>query len=124
MHLSEGPPELRTRLGGEATLGAIVDDFYLRVTSDALIAPVFARVDLPALRRHQQQFLNSVIDAPPEPTAAYLREAHQDLQITPRQFEALVQHLQAALREAGVPDAVMTELLETVERYADDVIGR
>lgn len=124
MHLTEGPPDLRTRLGGEAVLGAIVDNFYLRVTGDALVAPVFARVDLPALRLHQQQFLNTVIDAPTEPTAAHLRTAHQDLQITPRQFAALVQHLQAALRDAGVPDAVMTELIQTVEQYADDVIGR
>src|SRR4051812_30757039 len=73
MHLTEGPPDLRTRLGGEAALSVIVDDFYLRVTSDALIAPVFARVDLPALRLHQRQFLNSVLDAPAEPTAAFLR---------------------------------------------------
>jgi hemoglobin len=124
MHLTEDPPDLRTRLGGEAALGAIVDNFYLRVTGDALVAPVFARVDLPALRLHQQQFLNTVIDAPTEPTAAHLRTAHQDLQITPRQFAALVQHLQAALRDAGVPDAVMTELIQTVEQYADDVIGR
>lgn len=124
MHLTEGSPDLRTRLGGEATLSTIVDDFYLRVTGDALIAPVFARVDLPALRRHQQQFLNTVIDAPSEPTAAYLRTAHRDLQITPRQFAALVEHLQAALRDADVPDAVTTELIATVERYADDVIGR
>src|SRR3954468_14070313 len=123
MHLTGGP-DLRTRLGGEVALSAIVDDFYLRVTGDALVAPVFARVDLPALRLHQQQFLNTVMDAPTEPTAAHLRTAHKDLQITPRQFAALVQHLQAALREAGVPDAVMTELIQTVERYADDVIGR
>ena len=119
MRPRQGPPPW-----GEAALNSIVDNFYLRVTTDALVAPVFARVDLAALRRHQQEFLNTVIDAPPEPTAAYLREAHQDLQITPRQFGALVQHLQAALREAGVPEAVMTELVETVERYADDVIGR
>jgi hemoglobin len=124
MHLTDGPPDLRTRLGGEEALSAIVDNFYLRVTGDALVAPVFARVDLPALRLHQQQFLNTVIDAPTEPTAAHLRTAHQELQITPRQFAALVQHLQAALREAGVPDAVMTELIQTVEQYADDVIGR
>jgi len=124
MHLTGGPPDLRTRLGGEAALSAIVDNFYLRVTSDALIAPVFARVDLLALRQHQQQFLNTVIEAPSEPTATYLREAHQNLQITPRQFGALLLHLQAALREAEVPDAVIAELIETVEQYADDVIGR
>ena len=79
---------------------------------------------MPALRLHQQQFLNSVLDAPTEPTAAFLRTAHRDLHITPRQFAALIQHLQAALREAEVPESVMDELIQTVERYADDVIGR
>jgi hemoglobin len=124
MHVSEGPPGLRERLGGEAVLAAVVDEFYLRVTTDALVAPVFSRIDLPALRLHQRQFLNTVLDAPREPTAAYLRAAHRDLHITPRQFAVVVQHLRAALMASEVPGPVVAELMQTVEHYADDIIGR
>ena len=124
MHATEGPPDLRARIGGEAVLASVVDDFYLRVTHDALVAPVFSRIDLPALRQHQRQFLNTVLDAQREPTATYLREAHRDLHITPRQFETVVGHLRAALRRAEVPAPVIADLMLAVEQYADDIIGR
>jgi hemoglobin len=124
MHITEEPPDLRARIGGEAVLASVIDDFYLRVTGDALVAPVFSRVDLPALRQHQRQFLSTVLDAAPEPTGAYLRAAHRDLQITPRQFAVVAGHLRFALQDAQVPAPVIDELMQTVERYADDIIGR
>jgi hemoglobin len=124
MHVTEEPTELRARMGGEAVLAAVVDDFYLRVTGDPLVAPVFSRVDLPALRQHQRQFLNTVLDAAHEPTRAYLRAGHRDLHITPRQFDIVVGHLRAALQDAEVPGPVIDELMQTVEQYADDIIGR
>ena len=124
MRVTEEPLDLRARMGGEAVLASVVDDFYLRVTGDALVAPVFSRVDLPALRLHQRQFLNVILDAEREPTGAYLRGAHQDLHITPRQFAAVAGHLRSALQEAEVPGPVINELMQTVEQYADDIIGR
>jgi hemoglobin len=124
MHVTEEPLDLRARMGGEAVLASVIDDFYLRVTGDALVAPVFSRVDLPALRLHQRQFLNAILDAEREPTRAYLRTAHQNLQITPRQFAVVAGHLRSALQEAEVPRHVIDELMQTVEYYADDIIGR
>jgi len=124
MRITEEPLDLHARVGGEAVLASVVDDFYLRVTADALVAPVFSRVDLPALRLHQRQFLNVILDAEREPTGAYLRGAHQDLHITPRQFAAVAGHLRSALQEAEVPGPVINELMQTVEQYADDIIGR
>ena len=124
MRITEEPLDLRARMGGEAVLASVVDDFYLRVTADALVAPVFSRVDLPALRSHQRQFLNAILDAAREPTGAYLRTAHRDLHITPRQFTAVAGHLRSALLRAEVPNPVIDELMQTVEQYADDIIGR
>ena len=124
MRVTEEPLDLRARMGGEAVLASVVDDFYLRVTADALVAPVFSRVDLSALRLHQRQFLNAILDAAREPTGAYLRTAHRDLHITPRQFAAVAGHLRSALQEAEVPGPVIIELMQTVEQYADDIIGR
>jgi hemoglobin len=124
MHVTEEPPDLRARMGGEAVLTSVVDDFYLRVTADPLVAPVFSRVDLPALRQHQRAFLNTVLDAAREPTGAYLRAAHRGLQITPRQFAVVAGHLHTALQTAEVPGHVIDELMRTVEQHADDIIGR
>ena len=44
---------MQERLGGPAALAAIVDSFYELALDDPVLAPVFARVDLDALQRHQ-----------------------------------------------------------------------
>jgi hemoglobin len=112
------------RLVGDAQWTTVVDAFYLGVTGDPLLAAVFARIDLPALRQHQRQFLSTVLVAPQEPTRMYLRAAHEDLHITPRQFDAVAGHLEAALHHAGVAPAEITKLMHAVALYADDIIGR
>lgn len=124
MNTTDGGVSSRTPSAGDAQWAAVVDAFYLSVTGDPLLAAVFARVDLPALRQHQRQFLSTVLVAAQEPTRTYLRTAHQDLHITPRQFDAVARHLEAALHHAGVAPAEIAELMRAVAEYADDIIGR
>jgi hemoglobin len=122
--LTDGEANSGSRLIGEAQWTAVVDAFYLSVTGDPLLAAVFARVDLPALRQHQRQFLSTVLVAAQEPTRVYLRTAHHDLHITPRQFAAVAQHLEAALHDADVAPTEIVEIMHAVATYADDIIGR
>jgi hemoglobin len=124
MTVTDGGANSGSRSVGEAQWTAVVDAFYLSVTGDPLLAAVFARIDLPALRQHQRQFLSTVLVAAQEPTRMYLRAAHQDLHITPRQFDAVARHLEAALHHAGVAPAEITQVMRAVAQYADDIIGR
>jgi hemoglobin len=124
MTMTDGGADSRSHLVGDAQWTTVVDAFYLNVTADPLLAPVFARIDLPALRQHQRQFLSAVRVAAQEPTRIYLRTAHQDLHITPRQFDAVARHLEAALHQAEIAPAEITEVMHAVAQYADDIIGR
>lgn len=124
MTVTDGRANSGSHLVGDAQWATVVDAFYLSVTADPLLAAVFARIDLPALRQHQRQFLSTVLVAAQEPTRMYLRTAHQDLHITPRQFESVARHLEAALQHAEIAPAEITQLMHVVANYADDIIGR
>lgn len=44
---------LLDRLGGQEALRAAVDEFYVRLTADAELAPFFAGVNVKLLKWHQ-----------------------------------------------------------------------
>ena len=84
---------MQERLGGAAALAGIVETFYALALNDPALAPVFARVDLDALRRHQEHFLGFVLATDDPAIGARMQQAHAGLEITPRQFAAMAQHL-------------------------------
>jgi hemoglobin len=115
---------MQERLGGPAALAAIVATFYALALDDPAVAPVFARVDLDALQRHQAHFLGFVLGTDDPTVGARMRRAHADLEITPHQFEAMAHHLETALRLGGAPPELINEIGEHIERLRDDIVGR
>jgi hemoglobin len=115
---------MQERLGGAAALASIVETFYALALDDPALAPVFARVDLDALRSHQAHFLGFVLATDDPAIGARMRHAHADLEITPRQFTAMARHLTTALVRAGISAQMVREIAGHVERLRDDIVGR
>jgi hemoglobin len=115
---------MQERLGGAAALASIVETFYALALDDPALAPVFARVDLDALRSHQAHFLGFVLATDDPAIGARMQQAHTGLEITPRQFAAMAQHLSTALVRAGIPAQLVREIAAHVDRLRDDIVGR
>jgi hemoglobin len=115
---------LQARLGGAAALARIVEAFYALALADPAVAPVFARVDMDALQRHQAHFLGVVLTSGDPTIGARMRRAHAGLEITPHQFAAMTGRLTAALAAAGVAPPLVQEVADHVERLRDDIVGR
>ena len=115
---------MQERLGGAAALASIVETFYALALNDPALAPVFARVDLDALQRHQAHFLGFVLATDDPAIGARMQHAHAGLEITPRQFAAMAQHLTTALVRSGVSPRLVREIAGHVERLRDDIVGR
>jgi hemoglobin len=115
---------MQERLGGAAALASIVETFYALALNDPALAPVFARVDLDALQRHQAHFLGFVLATDDPAIGARMQHAHASLEITPRQFAAMAQHLTTALVRSGVSPRLVREIAGHVERLRDDIVGR
>ena len=114
---------LYVRLGGEAALEAVVDEFYDRVLSDERLQPYFADASMAELREHQKQFLTAVTGGPVEWNGRNMERAHAHLDITSGDFERVADHLQSTLVSFDVPEAERTEVMETVAKLEPAIVS-
>ncbi len=90
-------------IGGAPSVTAAVDDFYVRVLGDPMLAPYFEGVDIDRLKSHQRSFIAAAIGGPEIYAGRSMKEAHAGLDITPEAFDRVVDHLVATLQGLGVP---------------------
>ena len=98
-------------LGAETGLRSAVDEFYDRVHADPLLAPYFAGVDMPTLRRHQVDMLSAATGGPQKYSGRDMAKAHAGLDITDEAFDRVVGHLNATLVETGADDGTIRAVL-------------
>ncbi len=118
---------LYERLGGEAAVNAAVDIFYRRVLVDPSIRHFFDKTDMDEQRAKQKAFLSMVFGGPDEYSGKDLREAHAPLLergLNDVHFDAVAGHLETTLRELGVADDLIAEVLTIAGSTRDDVLGR
>ena len=115
---------LYERLGGEPAIGAVVSEFYDRVLDDDRVNHHFDDVDMAEQRSHQTKFLSAVTGGPIRYDGEEMAVAHEELAITAAEFEVVAAHLDEALRAFDVADADREAVLEAVEGFEDDVVGR
>ena len=113
---------LYRRLGGHEPLAAVVDAFSRRLIVDGELAHYFAHLDLEQLRRHQVAFLDAALGGPHAYRGATLRQAHQGLGITARDFRRSLEHLGAALRACDVPEGLGAEVLGQIAALRGEVV--
>jgi len=113
---------LYARLGQEAGIRTAVDDFYVRVVGDPQLAPYFAGIDLPRLRRHQAALLVQVTGGPTAYSGRDLAEGHAGLDIAPADFDRVVGHLVATLTSLGVSEDDITAIGATLGAHRDDIV--
>ncbi|MBC8338571.1 MAG: group 1 truncated hemoglobin [Rhodospirillales bacterium] len=118
---------LYDRLGGEAAVEAAVDIFYRKVLSDPSISDFFDTTDMDEQRNKQKAFLTMAFGGPNEYIGKDLREAHAPLVekgLNDSHFDAVAGHLDATLRELGVADELIGEVLAIAGGTRDDVLNR
>lgn len=97
--------------GAETGLRSAVDQFYDRVHADPSLAPYFAGVDMPTLKRHQVDMLTAANGGPPKYSGHDMAQAHAGLDITDEAFDRVVGHLNATLVETGADDSAIRAVL-------------
>ncbi len=118
---------LYERLGGEAAVKAAVDIFYRKVLADSSISDFFDTTDMEEQRNKQKAFLSMVFGGPDEYSGKDMREAHAPLVeegLNDSHFDAVAGHLDATLRELGVADDLIGEVMTIAGSTRDDVLGR
>jgi hemoglobin len=118
---------LYERIGGEAAVNAAVDVFYRKVLTDQSINRFFEAVDMDAQREKQKAFLTMAFGGPNNYAGKDLRAAHARLVasgLNDAHFDAVAGHLSATLRELGVAQELINEVLAIAGSTRSDVLGR
>ena len=102
---------LYERLGGEAAISAVVDDFAQRVLADPRIHQKFAKSNAPRLLYFLKQQICAATGGPCKYEGRDMQTAHRNMGITNGEFNALVEDLVATLNKFNVPKPEQDELL-------------
>lgn len=112
---------LYERLGGEAAITAVVDDFVNRAAGDPAVN--FTRVgsggktwdatpeNVATLKKHLTQFLCSVTGGPQAYEGKDIGATHAGMKITDAEFNAIAGDLIASLDKFNVPETEKNELM-------------
>lgn len=119
---------LYERLGGEAAIVAAVDLFYQKVLDDAVTRPFFSEVDMGAQTRKMVAFMNIAFGGPKEYNGKDMREAHEklvkDQGLSDEHFDAVAVHLDGTLRELGVSNELIGEVMDIVGGTREEVLNK
>jgi len=106
-------PELFARIG-EASLRAVITDFYAKIFGDLMIGFLFEGKDRQRLIDREYEFTAQLLGAPVRYTGRSMREAHARSPIFGGHFERRLQLLRTTLREHAVdPDVQEVWLAHT-----------
>lgn len=113
---------LYQQLGEKEGISAIVEEMLYRVGGDQRIVHHFDGVDI--VRVHQQitEQVCDVVGGPCTYSGETMKASHQGLGITHADFNALVEHLIAAMEKHDVPVAAQNQLLAELAPMYGDIV--
>lgn len=118
---------LYERIGGKDAIKATVQKLYEKLLADESLKPFFQEIDVKQLERSQQAFLIMAFGGPHNYTGEGLRASHKDLVdngLSDEHFDAVANHLQAALEELDVDTVLIKEVMRIVGTTKDDVLSK
>jgi len=131
MSMQEQKPSLYERLGGIYSIACVVDDFIDRVMTDArlnanpAVNEAHHKVPPPGFKYLVTEMVGWASGGPQRYTGRPMRESHEKLNITPKEWEAFMDDFQQSLDKFSVPAAEQAELKTIVQStYGDIVIGK
>jgi hemoglobin len=125
--MEEAPKSLYVRLGGNAAIQAVIDQFITNVAGDTRINIFFAdaAADPARLKKLRDNLVNQVgmaTGGPEKYTGLDMKTAHKGMNIQEADFNALVDDLSKALDKFSVPMTEKNELLGALATMKADIV--
>ena len=124
-------PSLYERLGGIYSIATVVDDLIDRVMNDPrlnanpLVNEAHHKVPPAGFKYLVTEMVGWASGGPQKYTGRSMRESHEHLNITPKEWDAFMDDFQQSLDKFSVPAAEQAELKAIVNStYGDIVIGK
>ncbi len=118
-----GDDSLYQSIGGQSGLVRLMDDFMVRLLADTRMRPFFKDADQAALKKQLVLQFCEVSGGPCRRDGPTMKEAHDGMDITRGDFNALVEVLQDAMDAQGVPFAAQNRLLARLAPMHRDIVN-
>jgi hemoglobin len=115
---------LYERLGSEASIKAVVDEFVADVGADDRINKYFANANLDRLKGHLVNQIGQATGGPQQYAGRDMKTAHAGMGIDEPAFNALVEDLVKALDKFSVPEQEKSELLAILGPMKSDIVEK
>lgn len=119
-----GGTAMAAAFGGQDGIRAIAERTVVLVQEDPRIADIFVAHDMVRLKRTLFEQFCYILNAGCDYTGRDMAKAHESMGVTTRDLNALVENLQQAMREQGVPFAVQNRFLAKLAPMSQDVLAR
>ena len=126
IEVDAAPRSLFERLGGKDGIGQVVDAFIKNIQADSRVSKSFAKMRGEHMRRFHDMLMDQLCEVTAGPCTYQgkdMKSAHKGLRVTNKQFDAVVEDLQAAMSELKVPDAEQAELVGHLSQMREDIVG-
>ena len=111
------------RVGGEQAINELIHEFYDLVLADPDLKPFFKNTSMDKLRRMQHEFFSAALDGPITYTGRPLSHVHHGRGITKHHFALYVGHLIDTLRDRGINDQDVQDIIGRINTYAEEITG-
>ena len=113
---------LYERMGGQPAIDAVVENLLYRIADNEEVVSYFANSNIDLFAASLATQLCDVSDGPCQYDGPPMDRAHQTMGITDAHFNRLVQYLDAAMVEVGVPLAARNDMLGRLAPMYEDVM--
>ena len=110
-------------LGAQPGIAAIVDDFVPRLVADPRMSEFFKKANQAHLKQMLSEQFCVVSGGPCVYTGLPMKTAHQDMDISKGDFNALVEVLQASMDAQHLPFATQNRLLARLAPMHRDIVN-
>jgi hemoglobin len=121
-------PSLYDRLGKEAGIVKVVDDFVTFVVADDDIRDIhkkhFKEGDVAGLKKKLVDQIGEATGGPQKYTGKNMKDAHKGMEITNKDFDALARDIAKALDKNGVAEADKQAILKMLGSMRKDVVEK
>lgn len=114
---------LYQQLGGQTGLTTLVDDFMVRLLADARMNPFFKDVDQKHLKEQLVAQFCQVSGGPCVLSGPDMKKAHDGMDITKSNFNALVEVLQTSMDAKQIPFTAQNRLLAKLAPMHRDIVN-
>ncbi len=118
------PASLYERLGGASGVRKIVSDILDKNLSNPSIGHYFKDVDMPKLKQSVFEFFSMGTGGPHQYSGKDMVAAHQGLNISNSDFDQGNDDTIAALKESGVDDELIEDVMKILESMRADIVGK